>query len=958
MSQIDLYGILDKGESESGAEPIFICTNPQTLTDEQKEQARANIGAVAFESIVTAPIEGKPNLYDGSLELIEGYTRSNTAIDLANPHVVLDNPNSLYWMYPELIELKQGTTYAFTDGHFFEGAIYKKLTGTRSGYVNYSNQSSTFTKGDNFLLYTTPTTDSDFWLVIAFHKEYKDVADFQIVEGNSLPDKTVDDGTYLNKGIKVRASQVVGINKETEAAIEEVRTLVEKPSTETGSAVLFTKQTLNKDQQAQARTNIGVTVGYVGGSTEEEKAVNLVGKAGWTAGYGQLAGPVDLNTLAVPFDTALLKTNMHHTYNKLIYLKPNTTYAFSTGYTILSAIFTAESGGRSGYVTSAQFTAGNGCLLYTTGGVSYGYYFALSIHRGNYENLDAFAIYEGTEIPTEEDESGGDSLPEGEYLADGILVKAEQVVGLNQSAEAAPTPTSANSALAVDNFKNLHPIARKIQNVQSPTTLTMSFMSDTHYHDDALTAESSLSTARLMGLLGDFVRVDFIGNLGDMVPGNEEAEKTRNAMAKLVVSTNQNAKCPVIYARGNHDDNGWYSNDGNGGTSKKNEIINDKEWYQAVFGIKTKDLVIDPNRPCGGYGYLDDEKSKIRVFVLNSEDLPYILESNGTYRYNAYNGHNFSNAQLNFVANSLLFEDKEKPNEWAALFLSHVPLDTTNKDGYRFGIRDALIRGHDCLLAIIAAFRKGTSFSYSGSTFNASLGDKQADFNVSIDIDYSSKGVGDVIAFISGHTHTDNFSRRVGIENSLSRNYAFIGLMGCVDFANFVIDRENSRICAVKYGNSTPDNTAGAVVDSPDTGTIESGEWSVTFSQFRPNGENLYNGLSSVHASGYYPDNSSKVNLNTLELDSAPQTGSYITSKAVAVKPFTKYAIPSGWNGVIRAFGEEGNGSSWVTPVAENGYKVITTGRSHCYLVFSHHYGSYADYANFKIKEIYSGIEF
>lgn len=924
----------------------------------------------------TAQVE---NLFDGSLELVEGYrAQSTTAVNLTNPQVPMDLVDATHWIYPQLIELKQGTTYAFTSGHYLSGTIYKKLTGTKSGFITHDGNTSAFTESGNCLLYTTPSTDSDFWLAISFHQNYKDVADFQIVEGDSLPIVNTD-GIFLREDIQVKAEQVVGINTETQAAIDDVRELAEA-SANNVSAVLYTEQSLSKNQQAQARANVGITIGYAGGSEEEEEevATNLIdASVGWTSGYGQLAGPLDADTLEVPFDTALLKTPLHYTYNKLIPIKANTTYAFKKGYTILATAFGADTGSRSGYVTDTVMTEGDGCLLWTSLGNTAGYYLSVSIHRGNYENLDAFAIYEGTEIPSGESENEGESFPEGEYLADGILVKADQVIGINAETKAAikevralaektgnGTATSTPS-LSMDNFATLQPTARKIQNAQSPTTLTMSLMSDTHYHDDDGDAEGKLAAARLMGLLGDFAHVDFVGNLGDMVRGNEDVEVTRNAMAKLVVSTKQNAKVPVLFVRGNHDDNGWYSYGGYGGTYQYSEFMTDKEWYQAVAGLNDKDFVIDPNRPSAGYGYFDHEKSKIRVFALNTSDIPYIEEDDGTIRYNSYQAHAFSNEQLNFVANALLFADKDNPNEWAALFLAHVPLDTTNTNGYRFGATDHLPRGHECLLAIIAAYRKGTSFAYSGTTrINSSEGD---DFNVDINIDYSSKGVGDVIGFIFGHTHADYFSRCVGYENSLSRNYAYIALMGSTHFANFVVDRENSTIHVIKYGGGVPiaDNRKspggdlyGTVEDTPDSGSYAEGEWSVTFDQFRPNGESLYNGLSEVHATGVYPDNSSKIDLETLELNTAPQSGNYATSKAVVVKPFTRYAIPSNWNGLVRAFNDAGGGSGWLTPTVEDGYKVVTTGIRHYYLVFSHHTSSYTDYANFKIKEIYSGMEF
>ena len=671
---------------------------------------------------------------------------------------------------------------------------------------------------------------------------------------------------------------------------------------------------------------------------------------GYTSGYANPAGPINIETLEVPLDTAGSAVNMLH--NELIYLEPNTTYAISK-FTGGITLFNGANGARSGYYIppSTNLTEGDNCYLLTTHDRDYGFYMAISIHSTTSPTAYAdMVIVKGDSIPTEKT-----TTVIGTRLNENIKIKAEQVEGLE---EMIPENSGGNDATsASSDFDTLYAVARKIQNYQSPTTLTCSLMSDTHYEDSRNNAEKSLVTARTMGLMESYMKQDFIGNLGDMIPGDAEVETSRKYLVKLAQATNQNAKCPVFYARGNHDDNGWYSGGGKGGTYKTNEMLNDAEWYQAVFGISAKNLVIDSARPNGGYGYFDHEASKIRVFILNTEDLPYIVKDDGTYRYSSYNGHAFSNEQLNFVANALYFEDKETPNDWAALFMSHVPLDTTNDDGYRFGIKDALIRGHEYLLAIIGAYRKGSAFKASGSTYNASLGDISEDFNVSVDVGYTTKGGGDVIAFVSGHTHTDNFSSLVGTEGSLSRGYAYLGLMGSTSFANFVFDRANNRICAVKYGTSSPDLTEGAAVEAPDTGSIESGEWTVNIDQFRPDGTNLYNGLSEIHTSGGL-SSATKIDTITLEIDATAGDSKYITSKAIAVKPFTRYAIPSNWNGSLLAFGQYGSRSSFITPVSADGYKYFQTGIRQYYVVFDHHTGSYTDYANFWIKEMGDGVEY
>lgn len=498
--------------------------------------------------------------------------------------------------------------------------------------------------------------------------------------------------------------------------------------------------------------------------------------------------------------------------------------------------------------------------------------------------------------------------------------------------------------------------AAKIRAKHTPTTLTFAVMTDTHCSGLDTNKDVKQLTANEIGRITKIAPIDFIANAGDYVDGNKAKADTLSDLNKLIVATNQNAgRIPTFYARGNHDDNGWFS-EGGCGTYLPSEMINDVEWYQNVFSFSARDLVTDPDRPYGGYGYYDHAQSKIRVFVVNTEDIPYVLD-NGHYRYNAMNGHSISNAQLNFIANALLFTDKSEPNEWAALFIMHVPPDTSTDSGYRFGVGNAPIRGHEMFFGIVQAYKNGSSFAYSDSSYNPSLGDVEADFPISISIDYSSKGAGDVIGFFSGHTHTDNFCRTVGHPGSLSRGYAYFGLSGETGFTTFLVDRTNNKVSAIKCGAVTVENGVGVQKDDPDEGSISSGEYAVNISQFRPTGETLFNGWDSA-GPGYNFRGNPGISLDTMEVLSKDVDAPYILTKAIPVKPFTRYAIPSTFNGSIDAYTSEGDKSSSITPTEGDGYKVITTDIRQYYLVFSCHMSSYVDYENFKIKEIYSGLVF
>lgn len=503
--------------------------------------------------------------------------------------------------------------------------------------------------------------------------------------------------------------------------------------------------------------------------------------------------------------------------------------------------------------------------------------------------------------------------------------------------------TSVNPPVAYD----LATTASKISQYQDDNTLTISLMADTHFE---CSQPHKLTAYHEFGQLQDYTNVDFAANLGDAVNGKSTKSETLEDIKTITSHTAQYCKSPLYFIRGNHDDNGWYSFGEYGGTYKTDEIINDVEWYDVAVKNYQTGVIFDSNNPYGGYGYYDDEDSKTRIFLLNTSDIPYIEEEDSTYRYNSYQDACISNAQLNFVANALLFKDKDNPNDWGALFLSHIPLDSSNLDNERFGGKMALPKGASFMLAIINAYHKGTDIKISGTSANKKT-DIPQDFMVDVNIDYSKKGPGEVIAFFSGHTHTDNFCDTVNIEQSLSYGFTYIGVNGSYSFANFIIDRDKKLINAVKHGSVLTETTEGTLVGTPDIGTIESGEWAVYYSKPLPHGKNIYNGISENWGSEYAL--SGKIDTSTLELINPLKTSDSNNqlSKAILVKPLTSYTIPDEFSGSCMVYSKSGNPIEKSTIKDCGDYKTLQTPDYASYIVFNFNTNEYQNYQEFYLKE-------
>jgi hypothetical protein len=258
------------------------------------------------------------------------------------------------------------------------------------------------------------------------------------------------------------------------------------------------------------------------------------------------------------------------------------------------------------------------------------------------------------------------------------------------------------------------------------------------------------------------------------------------------------------------------------------------------------------------------------------------------------------------------------------------------------------------MLGIINAYRKGISYSFNGAVNNSSLGELAEDFTVSVNVDYSSKGVGDVICFVNGHTHTDNASQKVGHEGSLSYGYTFIGIVGATSFATMVVNREENTVSVFKYGDVKTQGDSTHNIGAIDGETeldidMSVGSWVVPFEQFRPNGENLYNGLSDLWGSGYFI-NSSNLNTETLELTNADvnTANKYAITKAIPVKSSTQYEIPDIGGSVVKVYKSDGTYNGSGINIEGN---ILTTNASGGYLVFCFHRATYPDFENFYIRE-------
>lgn len=325
-----------------------------------------------------------------------------------------------------------------------------------------------------------------------------------------------------------------------------------------------------------------------------------------------------------------------------------------------------------------------------------------------------------------------------------------------------------------------------------PTSnLNVGFITDNH-HQLSSYSPHSINHYVYMAAASRRARLDTVVAGGDNTNGwfgkQEKLVETRQATS--VLANRVAAGTDVYYVFGNHD-NGV----GQNGNNTPDTCLSDAE-IKAYY--RTADKVYGETRDGDSlYGYKDYNDKKVRLIWLNSFDLPYTLNSDGTYEYDFLTQSGYQNQQLTWLANQAL---KVPDNSWQVMIFTHCPLPGT----FEVAAGQAQLSQYnsDVLIGIINAFQSGTKYS---------LTDASRTFPINVTCDYTSQGKAVVIGLFNGHIHRDGQMTYDGINcietaASLcsSRNPGSIKdtiAEDCWDI--FSVDTANRKIHAYRFGYGT-----------------------------------------------------------------------------------------------------------------------------------------------------------
>jgi len=412
-------------------------------------------------------------------------------------------------------------------------------------------------------------------------------------------------------------------------------------------------------------------------------------------------------------------------------------------------------------------------------------------------------------------------------LVDGILFHA-----INRAETVRNSRTAAMRSRTDD---TIYDFSKRVQEDQTDRTLTILLMTDTHIdstkHPDW---DNAIDLVEKFGAVTRQCGIGLAVHGGDILTlGYSDKTIPLQTLNRFTAALRNNITgTPLAVLKGNHDDSSYGPK--NGGVQTFNlartGLIGPEQWGVCVACPQRSmqpSLVYDQENPNGGYCYLDDPVSKIRVIMLNTNDNPSTMTDSDTYKYNS-TVYGFQERQLAWLADVLKLSDKTDPADWGVYIISHIPIEYShNRDGSGHGTwfgMGGYVRGARAFFAILDGYINGTSGTAS-ETVDVS------DWTIDVAFDFDGRA-GTFLGFLCGHMHADNSSAGVGGASAPEYGHRYIGITAGLTFAAVTLDRSSGEVHVRKWGGynhiGPTDNPYDSIIGLTDGDVNEFGDFTVT----------------------------------------------------------------------------------------------------------------------------------
>jgi len=296
--------------------------------------------------------------------------------------------------------------------------------------------------------------------------------------------------------------------------------------------------------------------------------------------------------------------------------------------------------------------------------------------------------------------------------------------------------------------------------------------------------------------------VDYLVGLGDYKDYSTSHDKIWYKTNLLNALTKAGREANCLYAVGNHDVG---IKGVQGAPNSADYLLNPMECFDVLNRNYSKNpaIVYDEDNPFGGWYYLDDEKSKIRMIILQSSD---IFKSDGSFVRYKDELMFMSQGQLTWFCEKACKLNKADTTGWGIIVFIHNDKPYGSTNNALFKVLKAVKNG----TSITETFTVYNRMTLDGNTWTTTRDEVNGD-TLEIDSDYTSQGAIDVLGVIHGHGHADDVSTietindiQVRCDNGTLDDYYLASVNGITAGTYWFTDVDGKK-WAITYSNSYND---------------------------------------------------------------------------------------------------------------------------------------------------------
>lgn len=312
-------------------------------------------------------------------------------------------------------------------------------------------------------------------------------------------------------------------------------------------------------------------------------------------------------------------------------------------------------------------------------------------------------------------------------------------------------------------INGLREVARKVVNLQGPDTITSIHISDTHFSTDTITRDDienySRSNNHIKNVveLTHFIPIDYVVLNGDVHDGSTANKKVAMNNYREAISTLGMANCPYFVSWGNHCNNSWGDNRTNSINKtvahympikpdialhgRMSNVIDNNEMYDIATKPSTIFDIVENKEDKLGYYYYDVPGKKQRVIILNTQDIPLIIDGDGFAKYISIGVSGYRQKQIDWFEKTL----RSTPQDVTVAIYQHFPFGKRYKTDMEYHPYN-----FEMIEGLIDAFISGGTFKRQYTA--------NKDFQAIVSADFF--GIQGKIAFLAhGHTHNDRITK-------------------------------------------------------------------------------------------------------------------------------------------------------------------------------------------------------